>query len=148
MGQSFGRASGTTVEELKNQINIVDVVGRVVPLKRAGANYKGVCPFHSEKTPSFVVSEQKQIFTCFGCGASGDVIEFTKRYYNLDFAEAVEKLAKEVVCNKKDTEEEMYFKRTEYMTRVLLQKFPEMNESLREKIIDDKYGEMYENNNH
>ena len=93
MGQSFGRAFGTTVEELKNQINIVDVVGRVVPLKRAGANYKGVCPFHSEKTPSFVVSEQKQIFTCFGCGASGDVIEFTKRYYNLDFAEAVEKLA-------------------------------------------------------
>ena len=60
----------------------------------------------------------------------------------------VEKLAKEVVCSKKDTEEEMYFKRTEYMTRVLLQKFPEMNESLREKIIDDKYGEMYENNNH
>ena len=60
----------------------------------------------------------------------------------------VEKLAKEVVCDKNDTEEELYFKRTEYMTRVLLQKFPEMNESLREKIIDDKYGEMYENNNH
>ena len=95
MGHSFGRDSGATIEELKSQINIVDVIGRVVPLKRAGANYKGVCPFHNEKTPSFVVSEQKQIFTCFGCGATGDVIEFTKRYYNLDFPEAVGKLAKE-----------------------------------------------------
>ena len=95
MGHSFGRDSGATIEELKSRINIVDVVGRVVPLKRAGANYKGVCPFHNEKTPSFVVSEQKQIFTCFGCGATGDAIEFTKRYYNLDFTEAIEKLAKE-----------------------------------------------------
>ena len=58
----------------------MDVIGQHVALKRAGSNYKGLCPFHGEKTPSFVVSEQKQIFTCFGCGASGDVIEFTKRY--------------------------------------------------------------------
>lgn len=85
----------SSIDELKNQLNIVDVVGRVVPLKRAGANYKGVCPFHNEKTPSFVVSEQKQIFTCFGCGATGDLIEFTKRYYNLEFMEACEKLAEE-----------------------------------------------------
>lgn len=84
-----------SVDELKSQLNIVDVVGRVVPLKRAGANYKGVCPFHNEKTPSFVVSEQKQIFTCFGCGATGDSIEFTKRFYNLEFIEACEKLASE-----------------------------------------------------
>ena len=81
MGFSF---SNSTIENLKNQINII-----------AGSNYKGVCPFHNEKTPSFVVSEQKQIFTCFGCGATGDAIEFAKRYYNLDFSEAVEKLAGE-----------------------------------------------------
>jgi len=87
--------SNHAIENLKNQVNIIDVVSRSVPLKRAGNNYKGVCPFHNEKTPSFVVSEQKQIFTCFGCGATGDVIEFTKRYYNLDFSEAVEKLGKE-----------------------------------------------------
>ena len=87
--------SGNSPDELKSQLNIVDVIGRVVPLKRAGSNYKGVCPFHSEKTPSFVVSDQKQIFTCFGCGATGDVIEFTKRFYNLDFVEACEKLGKE-----------------------------------------------------
>ena len=92
MGLSF---NNSTIEDLKSQINIVDVVGRVVALKRAGANHKGVCPFHNEKTPSFVVSEQKQIFTCFGCGASGDVIKFSQRYYNLDFNEAVDKLAGE-----------------------------------------------------
>ncbi|MBQ1422536.1 MAG: DNA primase, partial [Firmicutes bacterium] len=89
------RTSGVTAEELKDQLNIVDVISRVVPLKRAGSNYKGICPFHNEKTPSFIVSEQKQIFTCFGCGATGDVIEFTKRYYNLDFVEACEKLGRE-----------------------------------------------------
>ena len=73
----------------------MDVVGRVVSLKKAGTNYKGVCPFHNEKTPSFIVSETKQIFTCFGCGATGDVLTFVKRYYNLDFRGAVEMLAKE-----------------------------------------------------
>lgn len=92
MSFSFSRES---IEELRSQIDIVDVIGRVVQLKRAGANFKGLCPFHNEKTPSFVVSPQKQIFTCFGCGASGDVLGFVKRYYNLDFGEAVEKLASE-----------------------------------------------------
>ncbi len=87
--------TNTTIDDLKNQLNIVDVIGRVVPLKRSGSNYKGICPFHNEKTPSFVVSEQKQIFTCFGCGVSGNVIEFTKRYYNLEFREACEKLGRE-----------------------------------------------------
>lgn len=83
------------VEEIKSRCGIVEVIGRYVPLKRAGSNYKGVCPFHSEKTPSFVVSESKGIFTCFGCGATGDVIEFIKRYHNLDFQGAVELLAGE-----------------------------------------------------
>lgn len=92
MGFSF---SNSTIETIKSQVNIVDVVGRVVQLKRAGSNHKGVCPFHNEKTPSFVVSETKQIFTCFGCGATGDVIEFVKRYYSLEFGEAVEKIAGE-----------------------------------------------------
>ena len=85
----------SSVENLKQNINIVDVVGSVVSLKRAGRNYKGVCPFHNEKTPSFVVSDEKQIFTCFGCHAKGDVIEFVMKYYNLDFSDAVEKLSKQ-----------------------------------------------------
>lgn len=87
--------SNNSIQSFKEQLNIVDVISRVVPLKRSGSGYVGVCPFHNEKTPSFSVSEQKQIFKCFGCGASGNVIEFTKKYYNLDFKEAVEKLAKE-----------------------------------------------------
>ena len=83
------------IDELKMQVNIVDVVGREVALKKAGANYKGLCPFHSEKTPSFMVNEEKQIFNCFGCGQKGDVIKFVQTYYKLPFTEAVEKLAGE-----------------------------------------------------
>lgn len=83
------------IEEIKSRCDIVDVIGQVVALKKAGSNFKGLCPFHGEKTPSFVVSEGKQIFTCFGCGASGDVLSFVMKYYNLDFIQAVEKLAKE-----------------------------------------------------
>lgn len=87
--------SNSDLDELRSRVNIVDEVAKVVQLKRTGANYKGCCPFHNEKTPSFVVSEQKQIFTCFGCGETGSVFKFVQRYYNLEFTEAVEKLAKE-----------------------------------------------------
>ncbi len=83
------------IDELKMQVNIVDVVGREVNLKKAGANYKGLCPFHSEKTPSFMVNEERQIFNCFGCGEKGDVIKFVQSYYKLPFMEAVEKLCNE-----------------------------------------------------
>lgn len=83
------------IDELKMNVNIVDVVGREVSLKRAGANYKGLCPFHSEKTPSFMVNEEKQIFNCFGCQEKGDVIAFTQKYYRIPFMEAVEKLCNE-----------------------------------------------------
>ncbi len=85
--------NSSNVEEVKNRADIVDVIGSVVTLKKGGANYKGLCPFHSEKTPSFSVSQDKQFFTCFGCGEKGDVIEFVKKYYNLEFREALEKLA-------------------------------------------------------
>ena len=83
------------IEDLKNQINIVDVIGREITLKRSGSNYMGLCPFHSEKSPSFSVNEQKQFFHCFGCGKSGDVIKFVTEYYKLPFMEAVTKLADE-----------------------------------------------------
>lgn len=87
------------VDEIKSRCDIVDVVGKVIALRKTGNNYKGICPFHNEKTPSFVVSETKQIYTCFGCGATGDVINFIERYYNLDFKGAVEMLAKEYGIN-------------------------------------------------
>jgi DNA primase len=109
-----GSFNDNVTEEIKSRCNIVDVIGQVVPLKRMGSNYKGVCPFHNEKTPSFVVSETKQIFTCFGCGATGDVFEFVRKYYNLDFPGTVEKLAKEYgveyVSNyQKDSRKELYY---------------------------------------
>ncbi len=90
-----GSMSNSNVEEVKYRADIVDVIGKVVTLKKAGSNYKGLCPFHSEKTPSFSVSQDKQLFTCFGCGEKGDVIEFVKKYYNLEFREALEKLAEQ-----------------------------------------------------
>ncbi len=93
--QGNSRNQVNIVDEIKSRCNIVDVIGRVVPLKKAGSNFKGLCPFHNEKTPSFVVSESKQIFTCFGCGAGGDVISFVEKYYNLDFKGAAEMLASE-----------------------------------------------------
>ena len=112
MSFSFSKEA---IEDLKSRIDIVDVIGRQVQLKRAGANYKGLCPFHNEKTPSFIVSPQKQIFTCFGgCGASGDVVSFVMRYYNLEFNEAVEKLAKEygidiVKSQRRNADREKYY---------------------------------------
>ena len=83
------------IDEIKSKVNIVDVIGREVPLKQSGSNFKGLCPFHNEKTPSFMVNEQKQIFNCFGCGEKGDVIHFVQRFNNLEFMEACEKLAEE-----------------------------------------------------
>lgn len=83
------------VEEIKSRCNIVDVIGRVVTLKKAGSSYKGLCPFHNEKTPSFHVDEGRQTYKCFGCGEGGDVISFVQKYYSLDFMEAMELLARE-----------------------------------------------------
>lgn len=81
------------LEDIKANINIVDIVSEYVQLKRHGRNYFGLCPFHNEKSPSFSVSENKQIFHCFGCGVGGDAIGFIKKIENIDFKEAVEILA-------------------------------------------------------
>jgi len=88
-------SSENIVEEIKSRCDIVEVIGRVVSLKKMGSNIKGLCPFHNEKTPSFVVSDANQMFYCFGCNVSGDVINFMQKYYNMDFRTAIEKLAEE-----------------------------------------------------
>jgi len=82
-----------SIDALKAQLDVVDVVGSYVELKKAGANFKAPCPFHDEKTASFVVSPSKQIYHCFGCGAGGDSIKFTMEYEKLNYPEAIEKLA-------------------------------------------------------
>ncbi len=82
-----------SIEGLKARLDIVDVVGSYVELRKAGSNFKGACPFHDEKTPSFIVSPQKQIYHCFGCGAGGDSIKFIMEHDKLSYPEALEKLA-------------------------------------------------------
>jgi DNA primase len=88
-----GLFSSATLEQIRAASDIVDVIGSYVPLKRAGANFVALCPFHKEKTPSFNVNPHRQIFHCFGCHKGGDVFEFVKEYENIDFPEAVRRLA-------------------------------------------------------
>lgn len=82
------------IQELLNRVDIVDVIDKSVPLKKAGANYSACCPFHNEKSPSFTVSPTKQFYHCFGCGAHGTAIGFLMEYQGLSFVEAVHELAK------------------------------------------------------
>ncbi|QWE12142.1 DNA primase [Polynucleobacter sp. AP-Titi-500A-B4] len=82
------------IADLLNRVDIVDVVGQHVKLKKAGANYQGLCPFHSEKSPSFSVSPTKQFYHCFGCGAHGSAISFMMEYSGLGYVDAIEELAR------------------------------------------------------
>lgn len=93
------------LEEIRYRNDIVDVIGSVVKLKRSGANYFGLCPFHNEKTGSFSVNREKQMFYCFGCGAGGNVISFVMDYENYSFNEAVKYLADRAGINLPETEE-------------------------------------------
>ena len=81
------------LEQIRQNNDVVEVIGSYFPLKRAGANFRALCPFHKEKTPSFNVNPQKQIWHCFGCGTGGDVFTFVMKYENLDFMSAVRRLA-------------------------------------------------------
>src|SRR5215470_4709532 len=82
------------LDDIRAAVDIVDLVGRFVNLKKAGVNWKGLCPFHGEKTPSFMVNPRKGIFHCFGCGVGGDAFGFLMRQDKLSFPEAVRALAK------------------------------------------------------
>ncbi len=84
------------IQELLNRVDVVDVIDKSVPLKKAGANYSACCPFHNEKSPSFTVSPTKQFYHCFGCGAHGTAIGFLMEYAGLSFIEAINDLAKNV----------------------------------------------------
>jgi DNA primase len=81
------------IDEIKSRINIVDLIGARVELKKAGRNFKALCPFHNEKTPSFIVSPDRQTFHCFGCGKGGSVFDWMMEYEHVDFSEALETLA-------------------------------------------------------
>jgi DNA primase len=76
------------IQELLSRVDVVDVVGRSVTLKKAGANYQGLCPFHNEKSPSFSVSPTKQFYHCFGCGAHGSALGFLMEHQGLSYVDA------------------------------------------------------------
>ena len=93
----------SVIEQIRESNNIVDVISAYLPLKRSGANYKGVCPFHDDRNPSMMVSEQKQIFKCFVCGKGGNVFTFVQEYEKITFMEAVKKLAQRVGITVKES---------------------------------------------
>src|SRR5436309_3037684 len=92
----MGTIPPETIEQIAAANDIVEVIGAYFPLKRAGANFKALCPFHQEKTPSFHVNPQRQTFHCFGCGVGGSVFRFVMEYEHVDFPAAVRKLAARV----------------------------------------------------
>ena len=83
------------IEEIRNRLDIVDQISKYLELKPAGKNYSGLCPFHTEKTPSFIVSPELQRYKCFGCGEAGDIFNFVQKIEGIDFPETLEKLSKE-----------------------------------------------------
>src|SRR5215470_16045970 len=88
-----GLVSEVTRERIRGASDIVDIIGGYLPLKKAGANFTALCPFHKEKTPSFNVNPHKQIFHCFGCGKGGDVFRFVMEFESITFPESVKRLA-------------------------------------------------------
>ena len=90
----MGRVPEEVVDQIRDGAPIEDVVGEFVRLKKAGTNYKGLCPFHDEKTPSFNVNPRMGIYKCFGCGAGGNVFQFLMQHEGMTFPEALSRLAK------------------------------------------------------
>ena len=112
------RYSEELIDEIRNSNDIVDIISQYVILKRSGRNFFGLCPFHREKTPSFSVSPDKQIFHCFGCGAGGNVIHFISKIENVDFKESLEILADRVGIKLPTLENNVDSKRLELKEKV------------------------------
>src|SRR3989344_271670 len=106
------------VEEIKKKIDLIDYISSFVPLKKTGRNYKGLCPFHQERTPSFVVSSDRQIWHCFGaCQEGGDVIKFLMKWENITFIEALRELADKagVKLRKVEFEDKLWQKKERFI---------------------------------
>lgn len=102
-------------DEIKNKLDIVDIVSEYIKLTKAGGNHKAPCPFHKEKQPSFMVSQEKQIFHCFGCNEGGDMFSFVQKIENCDFPEALRILAKKAGVEIKQQNPEMYSQKTKVL---------------------------------
>lgn len=142
-------------QEIRSRIDIAELITEYVDLKRSGQNLKGLCPFHSERTPSFMVSPSKQIFHCFGCNKGGDIFTFIMNYENMTFSDAVSFLADRAGIEvktthkisefKKSQKEKIYSINTEAMNfyRNCLQKFGQSRSYLKERGIKEEFIEKF-----
>ncbi len=114
------RFSSELLEEIRNRCDIVDIISEYVPLKPAGKGFKALCPFHEEKTPSFMISTEKQLFHCFGCGEGGNVFNFVMKFEKVDFFEAVKMLAKKagVILPADEKKENLLYRQKERMYKL------------------------------
>ena len=137
----MGTIPSETIEQIAAANDIVEVIGSYFPLKRAGANFKALCPFHQEKTPSFMVSPSRQTFHCFGCGVGGSVFRFVMDYEHVDFPSAVRKLAARsgiTIVEKRGAADE----EQQYETRgTLLKLHAEAAEWFHENLVKREVGE-------
>ncbi|MEO7298902.1 MAG: DNA primase, partial [Verrucomicrobiota bacterium] len=136
-----GLFSSSTIEQVRSASNIVDIIGGYIPLKRNGANFTALCPFHKEKTPSFNVNPQKEIFHCFGCHKGGDVFTFVKEYENIGFTDAVRRLAERAHITL-ETEKNPVDQRARHIKDTLLQLHEQITQRWQTALTNDASGQM------
>ena len=143
------------LNEIRNSVDIVEVISEYVPLISSGRNYLGVCPFHDDKHPSMSVSKEKQIYTCFSCGATGNVFQFLMDYNSISFTEAVKMVANRAgidvnlnITEKKDNNKELYdayeIASKLYQNNINTSEGKEAKEYLKKRLIDDKIIKEFE----
>ena len=135
-----GFIAQTTLEQIRSANDIVDVIGAALPLKRAGANFTALCPFHREKTPSFFVNPRKQVFHCYGCHKGGDVFSFVRDYEGLDFVGAVKRLAERARIPLEFEQNEEYQK-TQFLKDKLLDLHEQITQRWHQALMTDAAGE-------
>src|SRR5438552_623182 len=136
-----GLVSPATIEQIRAASDIVEVVGSYLPLKRVGANFVTLCPFHKEKSPSFNVNPHKQIFHCFGCHKGGDVFTFLREYENLSFVEAVRRLAERAKIAV-EFEDRPGGDQTRFVKDTLLQIHEQIAQRWQGALVNDAAGEI------
>lgn len=136
-----GFFSESTLEQIRAASDIVDVIGSYVPLKKAGANFTALCPFHKEKSPSFNVNSSRQIFHCFGCHKGGDVFTFVKEYENITFVEAVKRLADRAKIPL-ETEKDGAGAQTRHLKDTLLQIHEQITQRWQNALATDAAGQI------
>src|SRR5437879_4673336 len=136
-----GLFSSATLEQIRAASDIVEVIGSYLPLKRAGANFVALCPFHKERTPSFNVHPHRQIFHCFGCHKGGDVFTFVQEYENITFTEAVRRLAERARIPL-ELEKEPAQQRNRFLKETLLQIHEQITQRWQAALANDAAGQI------